>query len=103
MSVRRISVAQAADMLAGGDVTVVDIRERQSFLQGHIPGAQLLGNDTLREFLASTDRQRPVIVCCYHGSSSVSAAMFLADEGFTDVCSLDGGYEAWRFNHPVEH
>lgn len=103
MSGRRISVADAAARIAAGAVTVVDVRDALSFKAGHIPGARLLGNENIRQFLAEADRQRPVIVCCYHGNSSVSAALFLAEQGFAETYSLDGGFEGWRFNHPVEH
>jgi len=34
-------------------------------------------------------------VVCYHGISSQSAAAYLAEQGFRDTYSLDGGFEAW--------
>ena len=36
----------------------------------------------------------PVLVYCYHGISSQSAAEFLNQKGFEDVYSVDGGFEA---------
>jgi thiosulfate sulfurtransferase len=44
----------------------------------------------------------PVIVCCYHGISSQQAAQFLIHQGFEEVYSLDGGFEAWRKDQPFE-
>ena len=74
----------------------------QAFAAGHIPGAQHLTNQNVAAFLAQGDRQRPLIVCCYHGHSSRDAAEFLAEQGFAEVYSLDGGFEAWRLQQPVE-
>lgn len=78
-----------------GIVQVVDIRDGASFAAGHIPGAQLLNDETIEEFLASADRTGPLVVCCYHGHTSQNAAEFLVQQDFTDVYSLDGGYAAW--------
>ena len=47
-------------------------------------------------FLADTDKTLPLIVCCYHGHSSQNAAEYFSEQGFGDVYSVDGGYEAWR-------
>lgn len=102
MSVRRISIPDAAALLADGKATVVDIRDALSFQAGHIPGAVHLTNDNVGRFLKETDHARALVVCCYHGNSSISAAAFLAEQGYTEVYSLDGGFEGWRFNHPVE-
>lgn len=102
MSVRRISIPDAAALVADGKATVVDIRDALSFQAGHIPGSLHLTNDNVAAFLRDTDHARPLVVACYHGNSSLSAAAFLAEQGFAEVYSLDGGVEGWRFNHPIE-
>jgi thiosulfate sulfurtransferase len=102
VSVGHLSAEQLAGLLAAGSADVVDIRDTLSFQAGHIPGAQPLSNDNLREFLAGADRARPLVVCCYHGHSSVGAAAFLLEQGFAEVYSLDGGFSGWQYRHPVE-
>lgn len=99
---RHIDITTAAAMLAEHTAALVDIRDPQAFAAGHIPGAQHLTNQNVAAFLAQGDRQRPLIVCCYHGHSSRDAAEFLAEQGFAEVYSLDGGFEAWRLQQPVE-
>lgn len=42
------------------------------------------------------------MVVCYHGNSSQSAAAYLVSQGFSDVYSLDGGFELWRSTYPAE-
>lgn len=97
-----ISIQQTHDKLANGDVKVVDIRDDDSFHGAHIEGATHLTNGTLNQFVADTDLNTPVIVVCYHGHSSQQAAQFLIHQGFEEVYSMDGGFEAWRKEYPFK-
>lgn len=96
---KRIDATQAQALLAQG-ATLVDIRDAQSFAAGHMPGARHLDNHSLPDFIASADFDAPLIVTCYHGHSSQSAAAYLVHQGFSDVYSLDGGFEGWRGQFP---
>ena len=46
-------------------------------------------------FVSESDKDIPLIVCCYHGISSQGAAAYFAEQGFREVYSLNGGYDAW--------
>ncbi|GGC06553.1 thiosulfate sulfurtransferase GlpE [Marinobacterium zhoushanense] len=94
-----ISTQEAADLIDQG-AAIVDIRDAQSFFGLHIKDALNLSNDNLHDFMAEADMDKPLIVCCYHGISSQSAAGFLVQQGFDKVYSLDGGFEAWRAAFP---
>ncbi|MBB3102091.1 thiosulfate sulfurtransferase GlpE [Azomonas macrocytogenes] len=96
---KRIDPDTALTMLGKG-AEIVDIRDPQSFISGHIPGARHLDNHLLADFIASADLETPLIVTCYHGNSSQSAAAYLASRGFSEVYSLDGGFELWRSLYP---
>ncbi|MDX1319917.1 MAG: thiosulfate sulfurtransferase GlpE [Oceanospirillum sp.] len=85
-----------AKLEAGEEAVVVDIRDPGSFSAGSIKGSQPLNNDNVQLFVEQTDKSLPVVVCCYHGNSSQSAAQFLAEQGFSDVYSLQGGFELWK-------
>jgi thiosulfate sulfurtransferase len=98
---KHISIGASIDLLAAGDVHLVDIRDQQSFSAAHINGAKHLDNTSLQDFIAEANSDIPVIVCCYHGNSSQSAAAFLNDKGFEEVYSMDGGFEQWRTEHPI--
>ncbi|WNW12150.1 thiosulfate sulfurtransferase GlpE [Pseudomonas sp. DTU_2021_1001937_2_SI_NGA_ILE_001] len=98
---KRISAEQAHTLREQGAV-LVDIRDPQTFAGSHISGARHLDNHSLAGFIADTEPSQPVIVVCYHGNSSQNAAAYLASQGFTDVYSLDGGFEAWRGHYPNE-
>jgi len=79
---------------------LVDIRDLNSFQNGHIKRSERIDNETLPDFLREADMDKPIIVCCYHGVSSIQAAGFLAQQGFDEVYSLDGGYAAYSIQHP---
>lgn len=96
---KTLSTDAAVTLMEQG-AAVVDIRDFGSYTAKHIQDAYHLSNDNLPVFLQQADRQQPLIVCCYHGISSQSAADFLAGQGFTEVYSLDGGFEQWRMQFP---
>lgn len=98
MQFQRISVADVAANL--GQMVIADIRDDNSFAQGHMPEAFHLNNGTLSDFMRQVDPDQPVVVVCYHGVSSQGAAQYLAEQGFATVYSMDGGFTAWANQHP---
>jgi rhodanese-related sulfurtransferase len=86
--------AEAAD----GDLIVLDVRERDAYEGGHIPGAQLLprGQLELRVNQALPDPTRRVLAYCELGLISTLAAKTLREMGFQRAVALDGGMKAWR-------
>ncbi|MEM1111311.1 MAG: thiosulfate sulfurtransferase GlpE [Pseudomonadota bacterium] len=101
-SFKRISVSEARTLIAAGSAQIVDIRDDQSYASSHVQGATHLTNSNLQDFVSDADPDRPLLVYCYHGNSSQSAAAFLTEKGFEDVYSVDGGFEHWRVNHPED-
>ena len=45
--------------------------------------------------LGELPQDRPIAVLCHHGARSQRVAMFLAQQGYTDVANIAGGIEAW--------
>ena len=93
---------ETAQALRESGAVVVDIRDPQSFAMGHISGSTHLDNHSLHDFITKADLDAPLIVSCYHGNSSQSAAAYLVSQGFSEVYSLDGGFELWRATYPGE-
>ena len=98
---KRIPPEQAQALREKGAV-VVDIRDPQAYASGHINGALRLDNQNIQDFIRAADLDAPLVVVCYHGNSSQSAAAYLVSQGFSDVYSLDGGFELWRGTFPAE-
>lgn len=97
---KRISIQQANDLITRNDATLADIRDQNSYHNGHIEGAVHLDNTSVEQFITETARDKPLIVYCYHGNSSQNAAQFLSEQGFAEVYSMDGGFEMWRSIYP---
>lgn len=102
MAFQHLDMTQAPEVLADDAAVCVDIRDPNSFALGRIPGSLHLDNDSIRDFLAQTPRESIVVVCCYHGISSQSAAEFLSEQGFAKVFSLSGGFEQWASQYPEQ-
>ncbi|MET3455358.1 MULTISPECIES: thiosulfate sulfurtransferase GlpE [Pseudomonas] len=98
---KRIPPEQAQALREQGAV-VVDVRDPATFAASHISGAQHLDNHSIADFIRAADLDAPTVVVCYHGNSSQSAAAYLISQGFSDVYSLDGGFELWRTTYPAE-
>lgn len=88
-----------------GELIMLDVRERDSFEEGHIQGARLLprGQLELRINQDLTDPTRRIVVYCEFGRISTLAAATLRQLGFNGAAALDGGMKAWRdAGHPVK-
>ena len=98
---KRIPPQQAHALREQGAV-LVDVRDPQTFENGHIPDSLHLDNHSVAGFIADADLDKPLVVVCYHGNSSQGAAAYLAGQGFSEVYSMDGGFELWRTTYPEE-
>jgi thiosulfate sulfurtransferase len=96
-----ITIEEAREKLDKGTATFVDVRGPGSYDRAHIPGAIPITDGNIQHFIESTDKERPVIVYCYHGNSSLAAASYLLEHGFKKVYSMVGGFEGWRWNNPT--
>ncbi len=99
---KHISVADTAEKLKQQAVTIADIRDPQSFKAGHIAESFNINNQNAAEFIEQQEKSKPLIVVCYHGHSSQPAAQYFASQGFTEVYSMDGGFEVWKLTQSVE-
>jgi sulfur-carrier protein adenylyltransferase/sulfurtransferase len=79
---------------------LIDVRERDEFEQGFIPGAIHIARGNLETRIERNvlDHETPVIIYCATGTRSAYAAKTLAELGYTDVVSLAGGFSGWKEN-----
>ena len=80
------------------DLVVLDVRERDAFNAGHVPGARLLprGQLELRVNEELPDPTLRILAVCEFGRISTLAAATLRQLGFQRAVALDGGMKAWR-------
>lgn len=85
----------AARALGRGPV-VVDVRSHEAWDQGHLPGALHLP-DVTRAPDVLPDRHAEVVVHCWGPgcNGATKAALALAEQGFSRVREMVGGYEYW--------
>ena len=82
----------------GKQLTVVDVREREEWVQGHIPNSVFIPRGYLELQIEQNqpDRDAPVVVYCAGGVRSALAARNLKEMGYTNVISLIGGFNGWK-------
>jgi glyoxylase-like metal-dependent hydrolase (beta-lactamase superfamily II)/rhodanese-related sulfurtransferase len=80
------------------ELIVLDVRERDAYEAGHIPGARLLprGQLELRVNEELTDPTKRILSYCEFGRVSTLATATLRQMGFRGAVALDGGMKAWR-------
>lgn len=95
-----VSLDELADKVASDrlDLVLLDMRERDAWLAGHIPGARHLprGQLELRVNDELPDPTARILTCCEFGRISTLAAATLRTLGFRRAAALDGGVKLWR-------
>jgi molybdopterin/thiamine biosynthesis adenylyltransferase/rhodanese-related sulfurtransferase len=97
--VEELDAPQARELVDDGAV-LVDVRERDEWEQGRIPGAVHVPRGHLESRIeqAAPDITRPVVLYCASGNRSVLAARTLSELGYERAISLAGGYTEWQRN-----
>jgi glyoxylase-like metal-dependent hydrolase (beta-lactamase superfamily II)/rhodanese-related sulfurtransferase len=102
-----ISMEELRERVESGraGLLILDIRERDAYDAGHIPGARHLprGQLELRIDQALPDPTVRVVTCCEFGKISTLAADTLRTMGYVGAVALDGGMKSWReAGYPLE-
>ena len=77
---------------------ILDVRTREEYDQGHIPGAILIPNTEIEAKAADLlpDKGQLILVYCRSGRRSKLAAQSLADLGYTNIREF-GGILDWPY------
>jgi rhodanese-related sulfurtransferase len=96
--ITEISPQDAAAKLNSGDAVVVDVRDKDEWDEGHIPGAIHLSRGTIELDIEEKvpDTNAMVICHCGGGGRSALAAQSLRKMGYKNVRSMAGGFKAWK-------
>ncbi len=89
---------QVRKALDSQDWVLLDVREKDEYREGHLPGAISLprGFLELRVEQLVPDKRRPIIAYCAGGTRSLLAAKQLIEMGYEKVVSMAGGFTAWK-------
>jgi len=77
-----------------GGAYVLDVRQPDEYVEGHVPGAHLLPLDQLGERAGEVPADQPVLVVCRSGGRSATATRALNAAGW-DATNVAGGTLAW--------
>jgi peroxiredoxin family protein/rhodanese-related sulfurtransferase/TusA-related sulfurtransferase len=75
---------------------LLDVRSREEFALGSIPGAHNIPNNEVRNRLEEIPKDRPVLVFCAVGLRGYLVERILRQHGWTDLANLTGGYKTWE-------
>ena len=97
--VNHIDPTEAFALIESKDTLILDVREKEAFEKGHLPGAISVPigelDKRLDEF--SDQKAEEVVVYCNDGSTrGPRATKQLNDAGFSKAMNLKGGVEGWK-------
>ena len=77
---------------------ILDVREVEEYDQGVIPDSILIPQGKIEESIEEhiPDHDQPIIAMCAGGVRSAFAAVSLNELGYTNVVSMDGGFNLWK-------
>lgn len=97
--VREMSPEEVAELLeTSDDVALIDVRERDEYEEGTIPGSKFIPRGTIDYKIEKEvpDRDRTVVLYCAGGVRSALAAHDLQEIDYKNVISMSGGYGRWE-------
>jgi phage shock protein E len=97
-NITEVSPQDAAAKLKSGEAMIVDVRDKDEWDEGHIPGAMHMSRGTIELDIEEkvADPNAMVICHCGGGGRSALAAESLQKMGYKNVCSMAGGFKAWK-------
>lgn len=97
--VKETNVAEVKKRMdAGEKLTLVDVREDNEWVKGHIKGAVHLGKGVIERDIekAIPNKEQEIILYCGGGFRSALVADNLKRMGYSNPVSMDGGWRGWN-------
>lgn len=104
-AVKRIDTEQFDKMRHDKDAVVLDVRTKQEFEQGHVPGATNIdiSSPQFRKQIGELDKSKTYLVHCASGVRSDRATRMMSAMGFLKLFDFHGGFKAWKLaQKPIE-
>ena len=91
----RLIAASTLDDYRRSGAYLIDLRTKEEYEQGHIPGAVNIPYDFLEDYKKRLPRNRLLVLYCEWGTTSILAGRKLSQYGYA-VLSVNGGPQAYR-------
>lgn len=92
---RQLGVNDAVKLANARDGVFLDVRSVEHFKAGAVPQSRNVPAADLNNKLGSLPKDKPIIIVCERGRTSVGIAQTLKSKGFEEVYCLQGGLAAW--------
>ncbi|MGM9987192.1 MAG: rhodanese-like domain-containing protein [Bacillaceae bacterium] len=96
-SYQTISLKEGYDFIQQEKVMVLDVRTREEFQSGHIPGAINIPVEILEDHVNKLDKKQAYFVICRSGNRSKTASQLLVDNDFKSIYNAQKGMSAWIY------
>lgn len=77
------------------EVVIIDVRSREEFREGALPGSVLVPFFEAVRGKITLPKDTPLLLVCAVGGRSLAAGRYLAMQGYREVYNLKGGLGAW--------
>ena len=92
------SPTEAAANVKSGEALIVDVRDKDEWDEGHIPGAMHMSRGTIElDIEEKVPDTNAMIIChCGGGGRGALATESLQKMGYKNVRNMTGGFKAWK-------
>lgn len=94
-----VNATRFSEKMNGENTIVIDIRTKEEFESGHIPGAENIDFYQTAQFSAyldGLDKTKRYLIYCKSGNRSNQAYEIMKEKGFLNVTELQGGILSWQ-------
>src|SRR5947209_19951169 len=97
-NITEISPQDAAAKLKSGEAVIVDVRDKDEWDEGHIPGALHMSRGTIElDIEEKVPDTNAMIIChCGGGGRGALATESLQKMGYKNARNMSGGFKAWK-------
>lgn len=99
-----LSVQEATQLINRRHAAVIDLRSVDEYRQGHLPQARHINFEAMQSKPEQVNKNKrvPILLICQRGKRASKAQAILAQAGYAEVFTLQGGLDAWQHaNMPV--
>ena len=94
MAIHQVTIGELKGILPGGG-TLIDVREHDEYVAGHIPKAVNIPLSTIHDNIERFRDEFDVYLVCQTGGRSFSACEFLNDRDIDNVVNVAAGTLGW--------
>lgn len=100
-NVKNVNSEEAHKLISDNkDLIILDVRNKEDYDNGHIPGAKLVPVQVISTKLTQLDKykDKPILVYCETGRKSPLAVNILSSNSFKNIYHLTHGISCWKYN-----